>query len=60
MLSDLVDRGMQLHALWSLSLPWMAVEFKQLVPLLEHAPFLHELRFTVRSSRRTITWLILS
>ena len=55
MLEDLVDRGLQFHALSSLSLPWMAIESKSFVPLLECVPLLQELRFTVRPSHRTIT-----
>ena len=55
MLADLVDRGIQFHALRSLTLPWMVVQSDSFVPLLERAPFLQELRFTVRSSHRMIT-----
>jgi hypothetical protein len=54
-LSDFVDRGAQFHALRSLGLPWMAVESKSFVPLLERVSFLQELRFTVRPSCRTVT-----
>ena len=54
MLADLVDRDTQFHALRSLSLPWMAVQFESFVSLLECAPLLQELRFTVRHSHRTI------
>ena len=55
MLADIVIRGIQFHALRSLSLPWMAVQSESFVPLLEHVPYLHELRFTVRPSHQTIT-----
>jgi len=55
MLTDIVDRGIQFHALRSLSLPWMAIQSESFVPLLERVPFLRELRFTVRPSHRTIT-----
>ena len=54
-LTDIVDRGIKFHALRSLGLPWMAIQSESFVPLLECAPFLHELRFTVRPSHRTIT-----
>ena len=54
MLADIVDRGIQFHALRSLSLPWMAIQSESFVPLLERAPFLQELCFTVRPSHRTI------
>ena len=55
MLTDIVDRGVQFRALRSLSLPWMATQCESFAPLLERAPFLRELRFTVRPSHRTIT-----
>ena len=55
MLRDLVDRGMRLDAIRSLSLPWMAVQSDSFISLLERAPFLQELRFAVRPSHRTIT-----
>lgn len=55
MLVDLIDRNIQLHALRSLGLPWMAVRSESFVPLLECTPLLQELRFTVRPSHRTIT-----
>jgi hypothetical protein len=55
MLADLIDLNMEFHALQSLSLPWMAVQSESFVPLLERAPFLQELRFTIRSSHRTTT-----
>lgn len=55
MLTDIVDRGIKFHALRSLGLPWMAIQSESFVPLLEHAPSLHKLRFTVRPSHRTIT-----
>ena len=55
MLADLVERGTQFRALQSLGLPWMAVESKSFVPLLERIPLLQELRFTVRPSHRSIT-----
>jgi len=55
MLAGIADSGIQFHALRSLSLPWMAVQSESFVPLLERAPFLQELRFTVRPSHRTIT-----
>lgn len=55
MLAGITDRGVQFHALRSLSLPWMAIQSESFVPLLERAPFLQELRFTVRASHRTIT-----
>ena len=55
MLADIVDRNVQFHVLRSLSLPWMAVQSESFVPLLERAPFLQELRFTVRPSHQTIT-----
>ena len=55
MLGDLVDRGIRFHAIRSLTLPWMAVRSESFVPLLERAPFLHELCFTVRPSHRAIT-----
>ena len=54
MLTDLVGRDLQFHALRSLGLPWTAVECKSFVPLLERVPFLRELRFTVRSSHRKV------
>ncbi|KAF9651532.1 hypothetical protein BDM02DRAFT_783540 [Thelephora ganbajun] len=55
MLSDLLDRGIYFHVLRSLSLPWMAVRSESFVLLLERAPFVQELRFTVRPFHRTIT-----
>lgn len=54
MLRDLVGRGIRFHAIRSLSLPWIAVQSDSFVPLLERAPSLQELRFTVRPSHRTI------
>jgi len=41
MLANIVDRDIKLHALRSLSLPWMAIQSESFVPLLEHTPFLH-------------------
>jgi len=55
MLADFVIRGIQFHALRSLSLPWMAIQSESFVPLLERVPSLQELRFTVRPSHRTVT-----
>lgn len=55
MLADLIGRDIKFHALRSLGLPWMAVLSESFVPLLERAPFLQELRLTVRPSHRTIT-----
>jgi len=54
MVAGIADRGVQFHALRSLSLPWMAIQSESFVPLLERAPFLQELRFAVRASHRTI------
>lgn len=54
MLADLVDRDVKFHVLRSLGLPWMAVESKSFVPLLERLPILQELLFTVRSCHRAV------
>jgi hypothetical protein len=43
-LTDFVDRGTQFYAL---RLPWMTVESKSFVPLLERVPFFQELRLNL-------------
>lgn len=54
MLIDLAGRDSQFHALRLFGLPWVAVECKSFVPLLERALFLRELRFTIRSSHQKV------